>query len=118
VIAAQPWLESLLLAFSNAWDGTFRIVTLCSMLALLWSRWPRFTVAALASLPLLQAANAADWRAFVFSAANGELDLLFNALLIVFLWCANVVLLFLYIFLTVLIGMASSYLEKGGPFYR
>jgi hypothetical protein len=115
---AWPWLRSLTGAFDGAWAGTLRIATVSAVLALLWTRLPRLTVAALFLQPLLDAANAADWRSFAYSAGTGELELLFIIGLVVYVWRANIALIFLYYFLGTLISNIAQFLQKGGPVYR
>jgi hypothetical protein len=118
VSAAWPWLGSLITAFESAWGGTLTVATVSAVLALLWTRLPRLTLAVLFLQPLLNAAYASDWRSFAYSAVTGEVELLFIIGLVVYVWRANIALVFLYYFLGTLIPAIAQFLTKGGPVYR
>ena len=81
-------------------------------------RFPRLTIIALLLFPLISAIRADTWAAFAYEIGSGELGLLVNLVLIVFVWRFNPVAIFVsYVGLSLIISILF-FVEKGGPVYR
>ena len=118
VNALVPWLDTLARSLHSAWDQTFRLVMLASVVVLAWRRFPRLTIAVLLLQPIVNAARAADWPTFLYNAAAGELSLVITGFLLLVLWRFNFALIFLFYFTLALLWPLEQFLLKGGPNYR
>ena len=118
VNTALPWLDALVRQLHFAWDKTLGLAIVAAILVIAWRRFPRVTICVTLIQPVANAARAADWPAFFYSAGTGEFSLLLTGFLLLAVWRFNFVLIFLAYFCYSLLGEILVFLFKGGPEYR
>jgi hypothetical protein len=115
---ALPWLACLAQALSRGWNETVSTALSAALVALVFRRFPRLTIAALLLYPIKGAIGADNLGNFFYQVATAEFSLLLHVWLVIFVWRFNPLVIFASYTGLSLLSWITIFLRKGGPAYQ
>ncbi len=112
------WLDGLVGALRSGFDSTMGTAMWFGVLGVVWRRSWVAAVLLGCFYPLIEAIGAGSWAEFGYRLVSEEAEWLLLVGLVVLVWRADGVLVFLVYFLKSLAGYVESLWENGGPAYQ